>query len=415
MKLMQYSYLFDKNIFGTKSSNVFVNNKNVIFDYHLNDFKNSNYIDNEQLILLNKLFGIENILFPKEKWINVYKTLIGENLKSNSIPWKTIIPKEEFLSNVEEFVLNIVEQIEQKNLSYLQIYQQYEFLFKKLKPAKINVKNCFKYLEIASPGQKEIIKSFLPNEGYSKTIQYSNLETITGRLSVLSGPNILLLKKDYRDIIDSRFGKEGKIVYLDFSSLEPRVLMAITKPDRAKLLPQDIYTEFKQEINLDELDRNTVKIALISQLYGANEETLYKQLQKKISDPEEVISSIKDFFGIDDLRSSLKERFLHSNNRYIQNYYDRYIMCNNAKPYVLLNYFIQSTAVDVALQGFTKIIKKIYGAQLQDVIVPLFVLHDALILDVHEDAYDAIPKLCKLGSNKIRNFEEINFYLKEEK
>ena len=124
---------------------------------------------------------------------------------------------------------------------------------------------------------------------------------------------------------------------------------------------------------------------------------------------------VKDYFGIEELKLRLKEQFTHSGNRYIQNHYGRYIFCNDAKPYVLLNYFIQSTAVDVALQGFTKIVKKIYGAQLQDVIVPMFVLHDALILDVHEDAYDAIPKLCKLGSSKIKSFEDINFYLKEEK
>ena len=412
---MKSSYIFDKNIFGTKASNIFVNNENIILDYNINDFKNSNYIDNEQINLLNKLFGIENISFPKEKWINVYKTLMNGKINSNSIPWKQILPKEEFHSSIQEFVMNIIQQIEQKDLSYLDIHEQYEFLFKRLKAAKINVKNCFKYLEIASPGQKELIKSFLPNDGFSKIPQYSTLETVTGRLSVSSGPNILLLKKEYRDVLESRFGSEGKIVYLDFSSLEPRVLMAINNSDRAKLLPQDIYTEFKQEMRLDQLDRNTVKVALISQLYGANEETLYKQLQKKISDPEEFISSIKDYFGIDSLRVSLREKFLQSNSKHIQNYYGRYIMCGDAKPYVLLNYYIQSTAVDVALQGFTKIIKKIYSAQLQDIIVPMFVLHDALILDVHQDAYDAIPKLCKLGSTKIKGFEDINFFLKEEK
>jgi len=412
---MAYSYYFDKNIFGTKASNIFIDQQRLLSNTSPSSIEDMLYIDNEQLKLLVKLIGIEIASFPKDKWINVYRALLNEKLNINSVPWKQIIPKDEFLETTKAFVSNIINQIESKDLKYLKTHEEYEFLFKKLKQARINANNCFKYLEIASPGQKELIKSFLPNEGYGKSPQYSTLDTITGRLSILSGPNILLLKKDYRDVLESRFGTEGKIVYLDFSSLEPRVLMAISNLDRAKGLPQDIYAKFKEEMGLENLDRNTVKIALISQLYGANEETLYRQLEKKISDPEEFISSIQDYFGIEKTRTFLKEQFINSGNKHIQNYYGRYITCPDVKPYVLLNYYIQSTAVDVALQGFTKIIKKIYSAQLQDIIVPMFVLHDALILDVHQDAYDAIPKLCKLGSTKIKGFEDINFFLKEEK
>ena len=101
---MKSSYIFDKNVFGTKASNIFVNDKNIILDYNLNDFKNSNYIDIEQITLLNKLFGIENISFPKEKWVNVYKTLMNGKVNINLIPWKQILPKEEFDSSIKEFV-----------------------------------------------------------------------------------------------------------------------------------------------------------------------------------------------------------------------------------------------------------------------------------------------------------------------
>ena len=412
---MASSYLFDKNIFGTKASDIFIQDNKFYFESNQIRMNDIRYIDIEHLKLLSKLFGIEGTVFPKQKWINAYKTLTNGKTEIESIPWKQIIPDEEFTLNAKNYISNILHQLEGIDLSYIETYEQYQSLFKKLKPAKINVENCFKYIEIASAGQKELLKTFIPNEGFSSIPRYSTLDTVTGRLSIASGPNILLLKKDYRDVIESRFGSEGKIVYLDFSSLEPRVLMAINDKNSAKNLPQDIYNHFKQENNLSNLDRNAVKVALISQLYGANEETLYKQLQTKISNPEEFVSSIKEYFGIEKLRLSLREQFSKSGNRYIKNYYSRYIFCSDAKPYVLLNYFIQSTAVDVALQGFTKIVKKIYASQLQDIIVPMFVLHDALILDVHQDAYDAIPKLCKLGSSKIKSFEDINFYLKEEK
>ena len=89
-------------------------------------------------------------------------------------------------------------------------------------------------------------------------------------------------------------------------------------------------------------------------------------------------------------------------------------MFNNMEPHKLLNYFIQSTAVDVALFGFGDIIRRLQVSGLIDRICPLFVLHDALILDVPHDLDFVIPKLLKAGSRNIPRFENTEFFMTQE-
>jgi DNA polymerase I-like protein with 3'-5' exonuclease and polymerase domains len=81
----------------------------------------------------------------------------------------------------------------------------------------------------------------------------------------------------------------------------------------------------------------------------------------------------------------------------------------------LVNYFIQSTAADVALFGFTKIIERLISTKTNEFIKPILLLHDALILDVRKDAQFILPKLAKLGGNKIPKFENMHFWIEIEK
>ena len=410
---MTNSIIFDRNLFGNRINDVHYDGnviRQITNDENINtDF----YLNTEEIKIINQLFCLEKIGFPSNKWLNIYKTLNGKKHNNSSVPWFYFLKKEDFKNEVKEYITKVSHEIEKIDQEYLKQFHSYDFLFQSLQPTAINEVQQKIYYLGAEQAQKEILKSFSPNNGFAKKPTYGRINSTTGRLIIEEGANILTLKKEYRNIITSRFGSEGKILYLDFSSLEPRVLLSITNLAENEELPQDIYQHFMSAYDLD-IPRKIIKTALLSQLYGAKEETLYKQLDGHVSKPKELIEIIKEYFGIETLKQKLREEFNANNGKYIKNYYGRRISCEDVKPYVLLNYYIQSTAVDVAMQGFTNIVRKIHKAKFQNHIIPLFILHDGLILDIHEDFFGAIDKLCKIGSSNIKGFENINFFLKED-
>jgi hypothetical protein len=123
--------------------------------------------------------------------------------------------------------------------------------------------------------------------GFLPVPKYVLDETVTGRMKIKSGPNILLLPKKYRDILTSRFGSNGSIWYLDFTSLEPRVALSVKSyignhsligsvPLIQLLdlrtddpLPKDVYSLALKTLKLSsEVSRDDIKQIVLSQLYG---------------------------------------------------------------------------------------------------------------------------------------------------
>jgi len=84
------------------------------------------------------------------------------------------------------------------------------------------------------------------------------------------------------------------------------------------------------------------------------------------------------YFGVRSIRAKLAAEF--KANGFIKNRYGRVIRPKKDAPRLLYNYFIQSTAVDAALLGFAGAIDLCKAEKWS--IRPLFVIHDALLLDV---------------------------------
>ena len=118
---------------------------------------------------------------------------------------------------------------------------------------------------------------------------------------------------------------------------------------------------------------------------------------------------MNEFFGLDQLRERLVQEYESNNREFILSFYGRYLDTRDAKPYMLLNYFTQSTAVDVALYGFRNFLRVIRGNQS---IVPLFILHDALVLDVHNSTLDQLNTLKNACSKDIPLFPGCEFAIK---
>jgi hypothetical protein len=228
----------------------------------------------------------------------------------------------------------------------------------------------------------KLLQSFANN----KKVKYSQSSSVTGRLSVKSGPNILHLKREHRNILTSRHGADGAILQIDFKSLEPRILALLQKDD----VPDDIYSDIVKFIGKD-INRDLVKKATLATIYGMSRYNLATML--KIKDTKEIVEKINEYFGIPLFQKSLIID-LADNNK-IQNFYGRNIFVEQDNEHLLINYFTQSTGVDVSLVGFNQIIDDIKKEEIN--VDPIFILHDALILDVHKDSVKQLKNIIRGG------------------
>ena len=201
---------------------------------------------------------------------------------------------------------------------------------------------------------------------------YDQLATITGRLVVTHGPRIATLPKRYRNAIVSRY-PGGKIYMLDFRSLEPRIILA----SAGITADLDIYDGVCRDV--PGISRAQAKSLTIAMLYGAGEETLSQVSGLGGEELFSVTKSLVDYFGLNDLRDRLNVEASTTNK--ITNRYGRPIFAGSDSERKLVNYYAQSTAVDCALLGFGQGIKLIHESKWK--IVPIYVIHDALMIDVH--------------------------------
>lgn len=353
---------------------------------------------------------------------------------SGSVPWNLAMPSEAFKavekSNNQQISL-AYEEIGTDLDYYKEIYSKTNSVFGYLHQAKVNfVKHKIYSL---TPDGQNALSSWKPDKyGYVPVPKYVLNESVTGRMKIKSGPNILLLPKKFRDILVSRWGNEGSIWYLDFTSLEPRValslksyissnsligcvpLMDILNFSIEEPLPKDVYSLALKKLKLStEVSREDIKQIVLSQLYGQSKSLTIEALEKhKVRDPDEVVEMVNDFFGIDDLRQYVTQEYLKTGSRYLTTFYRRHLTPEDGNTHALLNYYIQSTAVDVALLGFQRILDKLASVpNSSSLIAPLYLLHDGLILDVKNVAEHLIPKLCSLGSQDIPGFRKQTFWM----
>ena len=214
---------------------------------------------------------------------------------------------------------------------------------------------------------------------------YNQTSTITGRLTDHSGcPKILTLPARCRKIFESRWQRDGDLLYIDFKNLEPRVIRKINGKDAG----DDIYTEISSSLDF-EVDRIIIKRGIISTLYGSASQI--KGLSKDRSDA--VLIATKKYFN---LRNILEKAAIVNNIGCRNNYFGRPIWnIEETKDNKLINNYIQSTAVDIALSYFSEICTKINF----ELCKPIFIIHDALILDVHNDYKSDIINILSKGYN----------------
>ena len=199
-----------------------------------------------------------------------------------------------------------------------------------------------------------------------KTV-YSMSRTVTGRLTVTNGPNILTLPSEARTCIMSQY-EGGKILQLDLTAAEPFLALLTA----GKTPPPDIYDHIAREVLDSEVTRSVAKLVTLSALYGQSSFNLSKQLPESIN-ARSVISKTKSYFNSESLFAKLKSDF---KGGVFRNVLGRPIFVEDNRTDLLISYYLQSSIAECSILLFSDFYEKFSGSM-----IPYYVIHDALIFD----------------------------------
>lgn len=378
-------FCIDKSVIGTEK-HIIVENDNFIWAesvprdaWHMTgQYKSQRCLDS--LIALSHRSSTK---IP-EKYILAMSSVLSSSMLTTSIPWQHAMPQKAFRIFFKTLIQETSSIFPELPFSYYNIaWAAGTDVLSSLKSAKINEEEFARVSSIQTQNST-VVESFNPGRtGYAKRPEYDRFKTRTGRLTVTSGPNILVLDKNFRKIIKSSFDS-GTICYLDFRALEARIVLAENGKHAG---PGDMYEEIAKQLFDNEITRDIVKTSVISELYGISRSTLKSKLKTTDKKLDAFIGKIKEHFGIEQLKKRLKEEASIAEK--IKNRFGRPLLVNASQDNLLINTYAQSSGVDVAMLGFDRILKKLGTEGVR----PLFVLHDAIILDVRQDRLDDV-KSC---------------------
>lgn len=315
--------------------------------------------------------------------------------KNIDIPWHYVAPTQFSALAIKKLVNDIKAALATSDISYYtDTYVKQNDLFELMQPAHINKQRLQNLIEESKRGT--FLEDFLPApNGFAQPVVYNRIQTDdsgtkTGRLTVASGPSYMTLNREYRDIISSRW-EGGSVWYLDYSSLEPRVFQA----HLGRALPENFYNFLASTRLGDSGKTQCAKSMFLKRFYGAGFDVMAADGDTSIEQAKKFAKYIDEDFGVKEMSSKLMAEAIATGK--IRNKFGRVLDASkNTKPHVLFNYWTQSSAVETALLGFSRMCRGIKKSKLQ--IVPICVIHDALIVDVHPDCKKYLQILAKLGS-----------------
>lgn len=379
-------------------------------------------IGSKEWMYYTKTIGQEVPSLLPEAQKKALQTVLNLEEKNKIIPLSNILPPDELASCIFSFCMKAGILLRDESPIYFDKYFRHELKFlDELVPAYIDED---KFAAYSLEDQQGLVKTFTPDRnGFAKKVVYDHFKSPTGRLVVSDGPHILTINKKYRDMISSSYGEKGKILCVDYVSLEPAVLLndsvnvhsnwLSSTRDTSIQNSQDIYAQvaeilFVNNLLNERITRDDAKAIVLRTIYGAQEDLIGQILQGKNSVPlHDFLFEVRELFGINNLLQCLRSERKLSNGDFIWNSYQRAIPTTGVEDYKLVNYYVQSSAVDVALLGFKQIVDSLKWHEVR----PLFVLHDALFLDVHESALEVFAACVEEGKG-VPNYLDQPFSLK---
>lgn len=352
----------------------------MIYDTCAHTFNISNDIPTDCWIMgddsvaqsIDALVKLSGKQLPKDP-SQAYRTMF-DALGAKDVAWRHALPGATHSSFIRTLLATADDAIATGPIDYCRTtFMKGSRLLSSLQPACIDaalVQKLCRHEKNAS--NRSTLASFTPSaSGIAESVVYDRFATLTGRLTVKSGPRILTLPKRFKHIIRSRF-EGGSIVSIDYSSLEPRIALAAVDRDA----PDDVYAYVLEGVNDRSIDRQQAKIMTIAMLYGASSQTIAQVTGLDERIVKTTMRTMHELFDIERLDEMLFERMCEKR---LTNAFGRPLQqCDRRK---LINHYVQSTAVDCALVGFDAAVQTCVAG-----IIPLYVIHDALLVDVHPGA-----------------------------
>ena len=301
------------------------------------------------------------------------------------IPWFHALPADQF----QRYLSDILDQLWMVIKTEHDSYYMNEFvtnreLLESLCQPLIDAAKIENFLADATDKSRSDLTRFLPDEtSRAPVTSYTQNNTVTGRLTVTGGPNILTLKRKYRDIMRSEF-TDGVIIQADIVSLEPRIALCVAQ----KTPPEDIYDTIRDDVLDRGVSRSHAKIATLGCIYGMSPWTLSKRLPDNL-DARDILMKIRDYFDIPHLERDLKRKF--NKDGFIKNLYGRRVTAGDS----LVNHFLQSTGADASLLAFSGLKRELDNAGVR--FKPLYIIHDAILLDLDRDALSVLREVTRTG------------------
>jgi hypothetical protein len=342
---------------------------------------------------LRTLFSLEKKQFTAqipEQYKKAYSQLT-KNSDNKIPPWFRCIPQSQYKAFLDNAKNEITNQFQKCNVQYYEnTFSKHTIVFDSLQPSKISFDAIKSHSKSEQSSPEAVLNTFMPSrDGVTSPIVYDRLGSRTGRLKIASGPNIMTLKKEFRNVLCSRF-IGGKILSIDYSALEARIMLYSVGRATSN---GDLYELIVNEVFDGKLTRNQVKVAVLSLIFGSGEAYIAHSLGIERVEARRISKEIRKYFCVSILEKKLIESMVDG---HIRNHYGRLVEVpeNN----LIVNSFIQSTGVDVALHGFTKIVEFISSIKSKIKPVPLFIQTDAIILDIPPEFTD-LPILLKAAES----------------
>ena len=302
-----------------------------------------------------------------------------EGVARGNVPWPLVIPPAVLREHVSNISVEFDDVMDGLGI-YVDTLASSRRVLSALQPCRIDLAE----LRVCqSQSMSQVLESFEPGPDFMCPAPIYSHATATGRLTVQDGPRILTLQKEHRRVLTSRFDG-GKMMQVDFVSLEPRVLRLL----RNGSAPIDIYADVAEHIG-GGANRRQVKLATLKLLYGSSRAGIAESVGELSGSS---IRKIEDYFGLAGLRSRLSSTL--KDEGHIVSHWSRPLP-EAREQHLLVSHFTQSTAVDVALGGFGDLVETIRSEDLD--IIPCYVLHDALIVDVHPSSAARLEEIVAAG------------------
>ena len=295
------------------------------------------------------------------------------------------VPRQHLQAHLSAAVKGLNRILEDSsNVKYLKSYLKIRGFLDSLFKAAIDT-DALKQLQQQTSHDtiRTALQTFMPAEdGYTKSVKYSMENTVTGRLTVSSGPQILTAPAEVRKCLQSKFSG-GKVLQLDLVSAEPTMALHATGIEP----PEDVYEHIAKSILGGKVTRKQAKLITLCALYGQSPARLRSKLPEGV-EPNTVIRRTRKFFGFEKLVSQLRAKCSSGTIRSVMG---RPISLSNNRDHTLVSYYLQSSAAEAAISMFSDFINETHLE-----LFPLFMIHDALVIDCEYSAAQELQRMKEL-------------------